>query len=139
MARTKYIPGPKPPHLARPNRSQATPKPAARTAATKLAAPNGKHDSQTPQQAALPERLPTTAKATAWIAVIKLGASNGQAVMKKPGGEWELVRWAQGVSASSIGGAGAIPACLTYPSHFVLTTTEAVWAQVQRAMEKNRK
>lgn len=31
-------------------------------------------------------------------------------MVKKPGGEWELVRWAQGVSASSVGGAEAIPA-----------------------------
>ena len=31
-------------------------------------------------------------------------------MLKKPGGEWELVRWAQGVSASNVGGAEAIPA-----------------------------
>jgi hypothetical protein len=31
-------------------------------------------------------------------------------MVKKPGGQWELVRWAQGVSASSVGGAEAIPA-----------------------------
>jgi hypothetical protein len=31
-------------------------------------------------------------------------------MVKKLGGEWELVRWAQGVSASSVGGAEAIPA-----------------------------
>lgn len=47
---------------------------------------------------------------TTWTAVIELGASNGQAMMKKSGGYWELVRWAQGVGASSVGGAEAIPA-----------------------------
>lgn len=52
---------------------------------------------------------PITAKPP-WSAAIELGASNGQAIVKKPGGEWELVRWAQGVGASSIGGAEAIPA-----------------------------
>lgn len=31
-------------------------------------------------------------------------------MVKKPGGQWELVRWAQGVGASSVGGAEAIPA-----------------------------
>ena len=31
-------------------------------------------------------------------------------MIKKPGGEWEVVRWAQGVGASSVGGAVAIPA-----------------------------
>ena len=31
-------------------------------------------------------------------------------MVKKPEGEWELVRWPQGVSASSVGGAEAIPA-----------------------------
>jgi hypothetical protein len=31
-------------------------------------------------------------------------------MVKKLGGEWELVRWAQDVSASSVGGAKAIPA-----------------------------
>ena len=31
-------------------------------------------------------------------------------LINKPGAEWELVRWAQDVSASSIGGAKAIPA-----------------------------
>jgi hypothetical protein len=51
-----------------------------------------------------------TAKRAAWTAAIELGASNGQAMVKKPGGQWELVRWAQGVSASSVGGAEAIPA-----------------------------
>ena len=31
-------------------------------------------------------------------------------MIKRPGGEWEIVRWAQGVGASSVGGAVAIPA-----------------------------
>ena len=31
-------------------------------------------------------------------------------MLKKPDSEWELSRWAQGVSASSVGGAEAIPA-----------------------------
>jgi hypothetical protein len=51
-----------------------------------------------------------TDERAAWTAAIELGASNGQAMVKKPGGQWELVRWAQGVSASSVGGAEAIPA-----------------------------
>lgn len=62
-----------------------------------------------PSQGAKPKSPPPTVKAL-WMAVIELGASNGQAMVKKPGGEWELVRWAQGVSASSVGGAEAIPA-----------------------------
>jgi len=74
MARTKYIPKPKPPNSA-----------------------TSKH----PQE---------TGKRAAWTAVIELGASNGQAMVKKPGGAWELVRWAQGAGASSVGGAEAIPA-----------------------------
>jgi hypothetical protein len=32
------------------------------------------------------------------------------AMVKKPDSEWELVRWVQCVSASSVGGAEAIPA-----------------------------
>jgi hypothetical protein len=74
MARTKWVPKPKPPQSA-------------------------KRDA--PQE---------TDKRAAWTAAIELGASNGQAMVKKPGGQWELVRWAQGVSASSVGGAEAIPA-----------------------------
>lgn len=74
MARTKYIPKPKPPN------------PATR---------------KNPQE---------TGKRAAWTAVIELGASNGQAMVKKPGGAWEMVRWAQGAGASSVGGAEAIPA-----------------------------
>jgi hypothetical protein len=74
MARTKWIPKPRPPQSA------------------KRDAPQG------------------TAERAAWTAAIELGASNGQAMVKKPGGQWELVRWAQGVSASSVGGAEAIPA-----------------------------
>ena len=31
-------------------------------------------------------------------------------MIKKLGGEWELVRWVQGVSASNIGGADAMSA-----------------------------
>jgi hypothetical protein len=46
----------------------------------------------------------------AWTAAIELGASNGQALIERPGGTWELVRWAQGAGASSVGGAEAIPA-----------------------------
>jgi hypothetical protein len=69
MARTKWIPKPRPPQSA-------------------------KRDA--PQE---------TAKREAWTAAIELGASNGQAMVKKPDGQWELVRWAQGVSASSVGGA----------------------------------
>ena len=74
MARTKYIPTPRPQH-------KAAPKP-----------------------------RPQTDQRATWTAAIELGASNGQAMVKKLGGEWELVRWAQGVSASSVGGAEAIPA-----------------------------
>jgi hypothetical protein len=61
-----------------------------------------------PQHKAAPQ--PQTVQHATWIAAIELGASNGQAMVKKPGGEWELVRWAQGVSASSVGGAEALPA-----------------------------
>lgn len=64
--------------------------------------------SRAPQNAKL-RSPPATAKA-AWSAAIELGASNDQAMEKKPGGAWELVRWAQGIGASSIGGAEAIPA-----------------------------
>ncbi|GAB7336925.1 hypothetical protein MBLNU13_g01768t2 [Cladosporium sp. NU13] len=63
-----------------------------------------------PQHKAVPNSQPQTVIRPAWTAAIELGASNGQAMVKKPGGEWELVRWAQGVSASSVGGAEAIPA-----------------------------
>ena len=62
-----------------------------------------------PQRAKL-NTPPTTAKHATLNAAIELGASNDQATEKKPGGEWELVRWAQGVGASSVGGAEAIPA-----------------------------
>lgn len=110
MARLKYIPRPKPPHPTRPNRPQASPKPAARNAATGVSASNGQNNNQMPPLPAPPEESGTAAKHAARIAVIELGASNGQALIKSPGGEWELVRWAQGVSASSIGGAEAIPA-----------------------------
>ena len=63
---------------------------------------------KTPQQPKA-NSPPAMVKA-AWTAVIELGASNGQAMVKKPGGDWELVRWVHGVSASSVGGAEAIPA-----------------------------
>jgi hypothetical protein len=74
MARTKFIPKPKPP------------------------------------QPATPKSPPKTAGRAAWTAAIELGASNGQALIERPGGIWELVRWAQGAGASSVGGAEAIPA-----------------------------
>lgn len=51
-----------------------------------------------------------TGRRAAWTAAIELGASNGQALVEKPGGTWELVRWPQGAGASSVGGAEAIPA-----------------------------
>jgi hypothetical protein len=60
-----------------------------------------------------PTKLKTPSKTTeraAWTAAIELGASNGQALIERPGGTWELVRWAQGAGASSVGGAEAIPA-----------------------------
>jgi len=62
-----------------------------------------------PSPQARPKSLPTTAKES-WSAAIELAASNGQAMVKKPGGELENVRWPQGVSASSVGGAEAKPA-----------------------------
>jgi hypothetical protein len=62
------------------------------------------------QHKAAPKPRPQTVQRATWTAAIELGASNGQAMVKKLGGEWELVRWAQGVSASSVGGAEAIPA-----------------------------
>lgn len=74
MARTKFIPKPRPPQPAKP---------------------------KTPSK---------TAGRVAWTAAIELGASNGQALIEKQGGTWELVRWAQGAGASSVGGAEAIPA-----------------------------
>ena len=67
-------------------------------------------EAKTPPQSAKSDAPQETAKRAAWTAAIELGASNGQAMVKKPGGQWELVRWAQGVSASSVGGAEAIPA-----------------------------
>lgn len=63
-----------------------------------------------PYHKATPRPRPQTVQRAAWTAAIELGASNGQAMVKKPEGEWELVRWAQGVSASSVGGAEVIPA-----------------------------
>ena len=62
-----------------------------------------------PTRHAKPKSPPATTKAP-WRAVIELGASSGAAMVKKPGGEWEVFRWAQGVGASSVGGAVAIPA-----------------------------
>jgi hypothetical protein len=63
-----------------------------------------------PPQPTKPTTPSKTARRAAWTAAIELGASNGQALIEKPGGTWELVRWAQGAGASSVGGAEAIPA-----------------------------
>lgn len=63
-----------------------------------------------PPQRATTNKPQETAASAVWTAVIELGASSGQAMTKKPGGRWELVRWAQGFGASSVGGAEAIPA-----------------------------
>ena len=46
---------------------------------------------------------------TRWKAVIELGASHAEASIKKPDGQWEVVRWAKGSGAGSLGGAEAIP------------------------------
>lgn len=110
MAPTKHISRPKPPQPARPDRLQMSPKPVAPNAAIELSASNRQSNSQAHPKPARPEVLHTAAKPAAWTAAIELGASNGQAVMKKLGGEWELVRWEQGLSASSIKGAEPIPA-----------------------------
>jgi hypothetical protein len=46
---------------------------------------------------------------TRWKAVIELGASHAEASIKGPDGVWEVVRWAKGSGAGSLGGAEAIP------------------------------
>lgn len=90
MARIKYTPRPN------PVKSKHLPPPP--------------HNSKPPHITHPPRKEAATTDAT-WTAFIGLGASHGQARVKWPGGQWELVRWAQGVGASSVGGEKSYQPC----------------------------